>query len=413
LVAVVATGVLILAIQLLSGFIRLWQAFVVEPLTAMLLGVVLGPAVLDLVDPGPLAGQGARLLEGAARVALAFGLLRLGMRLPRGAIRRQARTLTGLLGGVLPLTWLVTALLLWLLLPLPGAEALVLGAALAPTDPVVANTIIGGPIAERLVPGRLRRAVAGESGLNDGLASPLIALVVALGATSPGHALGGWLLRDVLLAVGGGLVAGALAGTVTGWLVCLGRRSEPKVATAHLVTALALAVALTPTCELLHLNGLLAVFAAGIAYDAAAGESDEATERAQEGLDPFFTIPVFVLLGASLPWSSWGLLGWRAGAVVVVALALRRLPATLALRRLVPAIETGRDALFVGWFGPIGVAAVLYGAEAAHRDPDSLAWPVVSLAIAASVVVHGVSAPWLTRAYAGAASHGTPHPAAA
>ncbi len=103
-------------------------------------------------------------------------------------------------------------------------------------------------------------------------------------------------------------------------------------------------------------------------------------------------MPVFVLLGLVLPWAEWAELGWAGVALVVMVLLLRRIPALLLLKPLIPQIHRWDEALFVGWFGPIGVGA-LYLATVAHKETQlKQVWPVVTLLVAAIIVAHDLTA---------------------
>ncbi|HEX2181326.1 MAG TPA: cation:proton antiporter [Rubrobacteraceae bacterium] len=90
-------------------------------------------------------------------------------------------------------------------------------------------------------------------------------------------------------------------------------------------------------------------------------EADRAEEeRVQEAVNRFFILPIFVLLGLTIPWEGWLELGWTGLLLTLAALLLRRLPAMLALKPLLGRVRGTRDALFLGWFGPIGFAALYY-----------------------------------------------------
>ncbi len=102
----------------------------------------------------------------------------------------------------------------------------------------------------------------------------------------------------------------------------------------------------------------------------------------------------------ALPWEGWLELGWGSLLLVAAVLLLRRLPAVLALRPLLgPLRSKGKDVLFLGWFGPIGAAALYYAAFSYRETGIEAAWTVGSLVICASLLVHGVSATPLTKLY--------------
>ncbi len=155
--------------------------------------------------------------------------------------------------------------------------------------------------------------------------------------------------------------------------------------------------------ELVGSDGLLAVLAAGIAFAWARTGEEQGEElvrqqrRYQETLKQVLQVPVFVLLGLALPWGAWAELGWAAVALVVAVLLLRRIPAVLLLKPLIGDIRRWAEALFIGWFGPIGVGA-LYLAAVAHKETHlEQAWSVATLLIAATIVTHDLTATPLSR----------------
>lgn len=119
----------------------------------------------------------------------------------------------------------------------------------------------------------------------------------------------------------------------------------------------------------------------------------------QETVLHLFTFPVFVIFRTVLPWIQWAALEWAGIALAAAVLLLRRVPMMGMFGTLVPALEGRRDAVFAGWFGPIGIAAI-FDAMVAHRIlGDELIWTAASLVIASSVLAHGVTATPGTKLY--------------
>jgi sodium/hydrogen antiporter len=214
---------------------------------------------------------------------------------------------------------------------------------------VVASSIVTGGVAERNLPSRLRHLLSGESGANDGLAYPLVFLAVLMLEHPPGAALGEWALKVVLWEVGAAVAVGALAGYGAGWLLEKAEARETIGKTSFLAYTVALTLTVLGGAKLIGTDGILAVFAAGLAFSLAVRESERGEEeQAQEAVNSFFTLPAFVLLGLALPWGEWLELGWPAGALVLAVLLLRRLPALLALSPLVSGLRGFGEALFYG-----------------------------------------------------------------
>ncbi|MFY1674876.1 cation:proton antiporter [Plantactinospora sp. WMMB334] len=370
------------------------RAPVSEPLLALLLGVLAGP-VTNLVDIPDPAVTGLTLEIG--RVLLAISLMAVALRFPVAGYRSVLRPVTVLLtAGMLGMA-VLTAGLAWWLLGLPVALAALLGACLTPTDPVLAASVVSGGPAARQLPARLRQVISAESGGNDGLAFTFV--VVALAATTGGS----WSQRlaEVLWGVFGAALIGLVAGYVAGRAVRGAMSREEVDSGSLLIFALVLAVAVLGVGRLAYTDGILAVFVAGLAYNAVIdSRSRVSQQRLDDSLTRYLVLPLFFLLGAELPWRGWLDLGWAALAFPAAVLLLRRLPVALALH---PALRLPwRDTLFLGWFGPIGVSALFYlsySHEEGVRDPNL--WAVGTLVVAASTLVHGVTAMPGRRRYAG------------
>ena len=156
--------------------------------------------MLDLAE----LGDQTAILEQAALVTLGVALVGVALRLPVGYASRQWRLLIVLLGVVMPLMWLGSGLLAYLILGLPLWVAALVGAIVTPTDPVVASSIVAGGVAERNLPAKLRNAISAESGFNDGLALPFVVLPVLVLTEPPGEVLSHWLTHTILLEITAG-----------------------------------------------------------------------------------------------------------------------------------------------------------------------------------------------------------------
>src|ERR687897_338586 len=385
-VSLAAVGGLLLLLGVVGGLLK-ERTPISEPLIALLAGVLIGPAALRLLDLAEL-GNETLILEEAALLTLGIALVGVALRLPVGYASGNWRLLVVLLGILMPLMWIVSGLLVYLILGLPFWVAVLIGAIITPTDPVVASSIVAGGVAERNLPSSLRCAISAESGFNDGLALPFVVLPVLVLTEPPGEVLGHWLTHTVLVEIVGGAVVAALMGYAAGKTLRWAEREETMERTSLLTVSLALSLSVLGVTELLHLNGVLAAFVAGLVFNfAGSSDAKESQEEIQEAISRFFDLPIFVILGMALPWEGWLELGW--GGLLLVA-------AVLVLR---PLRSKGKDGLFLGWFGPIGAAALYYAAFSYRETGIEAAWTVGSLVICASVLVHGITAIPLTKLY--------------
>ena len=314
---------------------------------------------------------------------------------------RRWRGLGVALGPGMLLMWAAGAAVTAGSFNLPWLVCALIGAIIAPTDPVLSAPVVGGDLAHRAVPFDLRHAISAESGINDGLAGPIVMLpVIALGgagAHEPWRDVGTWLLHTVLWQTGSAVVLGAGAGYVAGLLLKWAAGQIDAERSSLLTIALALALATLTGLQAIGSNGVLGAFVAGaLLNNAYEEESQQHQEHFNEAITRFFDLPIMILLGVAAPWSAWIDMGWRAPAFVVGILFLRRIPAWLLLRRGMPWARRLPENLFVGWFGPVGAAAMFYALEAQDMTGQGMLWPIVSLAAFASVMAHGVTGTYFT-----------------
>lgn len=385
-------GGLILLLSLSAGVLRRDTYIVSEPMAAVGFGVLIGPLGLGLVDLSRW-GDPLSIIEQVARLTIAIAVTSIALRLPQNYFRRRAKAMAAILGPGMIAMWLVSGLVVYVILGFPIWVALLVGAIVTPTDPVLANAIVTGEAAEENIPERLRNFLSGESGANDGGAYPLVFLAILMLTRSTETALVEWLTRTLLWEVGAAIILGLVIGAAIGQAERFASSERFLEQTSVLTVTVALTFAALGFIKLLGSDGILGVFVAGLAYNYIAVSSDEAEEQqVQEVVNRLFTFPAFVLFGMMIPWSSWVDLGWRGIAVVVAVLLLRRLPMLFALQPAIPPINRRGATLFVGWFGPIGVAAIFYGAMSVRHTGMQTGWIVGSLIVAGSILVHGMTA---------------------
>lgn len=323
---------------------------------------------------------------------------------------RQWRATWRLLGIAMPACIAVVALLAHGVAGLPAASALLVGAALAPTDPVLAGDVqVEGPTTEveEEVDERdeVRFALTSEAGLNDALAFPFVVAAATMLEGPWQGWVAGWALESFVVKVALAVAIGAAGGRLLGWLAFrpqreslqLAARGEPLLA----VAAVLLVYGLT---ELVHGWGFLAVFVAAITlrtverHDHYHALMHEMIER----LELLMTMLLLLLLGMALGGGLLDALTWPGAAVgLLLLLVVRPVTAWLALGhesdhdleddgRLGP-----RERRVTAFFGVRGIGSVYYLAWAAvhgHFPAMDAVWSVVGFTILASVVIHGIAA---------------------
>lgn len=364
-------------------------------LLAVLIGIAAGPHGLGLLAADGGAEQ-RELLHQVARLTLALALMAAGLEVARSDLRACARPVLLLLGVGMIGMWLSVGLGAWLLLGLSPWAALLLGGLLTPTDPVVANTLVTGPMATKNLSRRLRRTLQLEAGANDGLALPLVMLGVVMLEPAGGGGLAQMaadVAREVATAVVVGLLVGLLAGWLVEWSVRHSEIEEPNL----LGMGIALALSTLGLVHLLGGSGVLAVFVSALAFSVLLeSRVRDELEEVQEGISQFAVLPLFILFGAMLPWDAWSRFGLAEVLFLGWVLLLRRPPI------VVPLIAVGsgkrgdrRDAVFLGWFGPLGAAAIFYVTHvevATAGSAGPLLFPLATAAICASVLMHSITA---------------------
>lgn len=398
-VALAVLGGAILALSLVAGLIKEKVYLPTQPLIAVLVGVAIGPAGFGLLQLANWADP-MTILEQAARLTIGFSVMAAALRIPRTYFSDQFKAMGSLLSLGQVMMWLISGLLAYWLLGLPFWVGLLVGAIVTPTDPVIASTIVSGETAKENIPNRIRNLISAESGANDGGAYPLVFLTVLMIEHPFGRALGEWLtttlLWEVLFAVLVGLAIGAVTGRIQQWSLENDYIDETPLTTI----TIALTILVLGAVKLLGSDGILAVFAAGLAFNRVApGDPETEEEEATETVEHLFTIPIFVLFGMALPWNEWIALGWAGVALVGAVLVLRRLPMMFTVGRLVPPLQGTADRALAGWFGPIGVAAIFYATLSTHHVGTDMGWIVGSLIITGSIVAYAITTTSLTKLY--------------
>ncbi|HEV7370542.1 cation:proton antiporter [Arenibaculum sp.] len=397
-VALAVTGTVVLLVGLLSN--RIKRSPLQEPMIAVMVGMAAGPYALGWLDLAQW-GEEVPILEQAARLTMAIGLMGIALRLKRDSIRSLWRPVAVLLLlGMLGM-WLVSSALAGWLLGLPVWMALLLGAVVTPTDPVVASSIVTGPFATKHLPLHVRDAISFEAGANDGLAYVFVMLPVLMLGHPPDAAWERWFLHSLLIGVVGAVLAGGTVGWAAAKLLGHAERRRYVENTALLGYTVAFSLLTLGAGKLLGADALISVFVAGLVFNLCSDRREEHEERhIQEAVAKLFTLPMFVIFGVALPLADWVRLGWPLLALVVLLLLLRRPPVVATFFPGLRGWLDGRDTAYVGWFGPIGVAAIYYAAFARGHVHDPVVWHAASALVFGSIMAHGSTAATLTRLYA-------------
>ncbi len=384
--ALLLFGGLLALVAALSGVIR------GTVLSASVLSVSLGIALaatdvvhVDATDEGIV-----ELIE----LALILTLFSDGMFVERELLRRHWSPVARALVIAMPITMVLLALAAKALFGgLSWAEAFLLAAVLSPTDPVVTSAVV----TSRLVPSSVRHTLNLESGLNDGLALPFVLFFLVL--ASPGGDAGteaAKLVGEAAVGAAIGIVLGAAAGRLHHHLPGGGltARYEGIYAIGFALLAFGLADATIG-------NGLIAAFVCGIAMAASEREVPEGFAEFAENASAILQVLTFFVFGALIVATGFHHSIPALVVFVVFALLVAR-PAAVLLSFLRTGIPRS-EKLFMAWFGPKGVASMLFALFVlkSQVDDGGLIFDVASIAIITSIVAHGltdtVGAKWMAR----------------
>jgi len=406
--------------------VALMRVAITAPMVLLTVGALIGLLPMfdgEFISPVKYRGFTEHLTEFTVIVAL----MGVGLALDRPLDIRSRLTWKSwgatwrLLGIAMPLCIGAVAFLGWWAMGLAPAAAVLLGAALAPTDPVLASDVqVDGPthteeredeIDEQ---DEVRFALTSEAGLNDGLAFPFLYLAIFLASMGP---ITDWALRWLAWELVGKVVVGAVAGWAVGWVLAKSafrsRRPSLRLAeTGEPLLALAAVLLAYGVAELAQGYGFLAVFACAMTLRSAERGSQyhaymhETVQR----LERLLTLVVLLLLGIALTNGMLRNLTWEAMAVGIALVFLIRplsgvVSCVIARTPLMgDRTLTSRERSVASFFGVRGVGSLFYLAYATGQagfGNVELLWATVGFTIALSVIVHGVTVKpalrWLDR----------------
>lgn len=385
-------GALLIAGALASGLAQ--RSFLSLAALFVLAGFVVGDGGLHWVSFHAQSG----FVEDLAFIALIVILFRDGLEVEGEMLQKAWHLPLRKLAIAMPITAGVVAVAAHLLIGLSWTESLLLGALLSPTDPVLTSNIVTNPRVPRLV----RHSLNLESGLNDGLALPAVLTFLAALSTQSQHFV--WW-RFVLQDVGLGFLYGLVLGWLASWLMpSESRRALEHPIPSHQKSLYALGVAFA-TYGLTVLappgNGFIAVFVAAIVLGVRRPDLRLHFEQRADEIVEIVKLGIFVVFGSLLTLGALESNGWAAlGLVAATFLIARPLAVWIALI----GTDTDRQTrLFMGWFGPKGVATMTFSLLVLdqHIANGEQIFDLTALVVFCSIAAHGLTdtpgAKWIAR----------------
>lgn len=381
----------------LYAVVAVWlgRRSITMPMVFVAVGALAGVGGLGLIDFSLSPQSVERLVE----ITLALLLFADASTLNVRQIRNDASMPGRLLIIALPLVIGLGGLLAFSLFPGEGIGfALLIGAILAPTD-----AALGLPIfTNRRVPVRIRRALNVESGLNDGIATPFVALFTALAVAEETQNFSSWLTNaftEILIAIGVGVAIGMLGG----WLFSAAMKRRLSSRATEQIGVLSLALAAYACSVALGGNGFIAAFVGGMFFGYITNHNRHHATEFTESMGTFLSVFVWTIFGATLVIPL--ITAFNPLALLYAALSLtliRMLPVALSL---IGTRMRGDTVLLMGWLGPRGLASVVFtliAYESFHQSsrPHETLFAMAGWTILLSVLLHGFSALPLARWYA-------------
>lgn len=364
------------------------------PMVCVAIGaIVFAPSIGGIAMPDLKANLGA--VEHITELVVILSLMGAGLKIEKPIGLRSWSVTWRLLGAAMPLTIGAIALAAFWILGLGAASALLLAAALAPTDPVLASDVqVGAPNSGKSDDTRF--ALTSEAGLNDGLAFPFVMCAIALVGSMNGEAwFWRWFSIDVAWRIAMGIGVGVVFGKLLGWLTFHLPAKAQIAKTGDGLVALGATCLVYGLTEIVHGYGFLAVFITALNLRSAERDHDyhETLHDFAEQIERLLMMVVLVLFGGALTGSgllsnlSWPIVAFG----VFTIAALRPIASWIALSGTnIPVMER----LVVSFYGIRGLGSIyylVYAVEKAAFDDSDVIWSAVSFVILLSIGLHGVT----------------------
>jgi NhaP-type Na+/H+ or K+/H+ antiporter len=390
--ALASIAVALLAYAAMSG--RISGTSVTAPIVFTAAGLLMGTEVLGFIDLSPLGDDVQTLAEATLAVVLFSDASRIDLRALRGEAAVPAR----LLGIGLPLTIVAGfAVALPLFGELGWAEALLLAVILAPTDAALGQAVVMLP----RLPSRVRQSLNVESGLNDGICVPVFLVVLAVASVESDRLGAASAARVVGEQIGYGALAGAIAGAAGAATLLVAARAAQVDSDWLEIVPFAAAGLAWGIAHPIGGSGFIAAFVGGIAFQAFRRDPQGEVGHLIEEVGDALGAVTFVVFGAVLLGPALGELSAAVLLYAVLSLTLIRMAPVAAA--LVGSGMRRPTVGFIGWFGPRGLASIVFALMLEEDGGVTHAETVMTAAfvtVGLSVLLHGVTAAPFANRYA-------------
>lgn len=466
-VVIAVLGVFILGFGFISVKIKsVW--YLGEALPAVLFGIILGPIAAKFLDANRWGsaeeGQREAITLGMCRIVIGVQLVIAGFQLPAKYQQHNWKEMAICLLPVMTIMWICTSLCILVTIPkMTFLAALVIGSCVTCTDPILSQAVAKGPFSDKFVPRALREIISSEAGANDGFGFPFLLLATYLirhadlngvkfiegaQAATEGAAhgaahllkreseehgvgrLGGgvpmameqWIVEGWLYIIFMAVAIGVIIGVISLFAIKFSLRRKWIDSESVLLWPTAVGLFTIGICGVLGTDDLLACFVAGNVINWNGQYLEETEKRHDEVnscVDVLLNFGGFMYIGTIFPWQEFHMpdvTGITIGRLFILGFLImlfRRIPAIFMMYKLMPrVVKDWKEALFMGYFGPIGIGAVFYVEHTRHLFPKrgealteeennltAAMGPVVYWLVFFSIIFHGLSIPALDAFY--------------
>jgi len=374
---------------------KLHRSFFSEPVLVMLIGLMLNLADLSIFK----ISDSHSLMNTFSRITIIVALISTALRVKHKFIMKEKKNLSIMVLVAMAGMWIISSLIFLLVFRQDLLPSLLIGAIITPTDPVVASSMVTGELAEKLLPEKVRSGLSFEAGSNDGLAFPMVMLPFLLMVFPAGHAMKEFLVRVLLWENITAIILAGIAGLLLGKVYHYFDKKKQMDEQAIIGFSIAFTFFIYALFEIIGTNSIISVFAAGVMFNSVLSQKENISEESvQEVFERMMVVPVFFLLGLVAPWKEWLETGPLLLLFAILVLLFRRLPVFLLMKPLLKGYQT-KDLLLMGWFGPIGVAALFYALHIQKMHLYEHLWIIVSFVVFSSTVVHGFTRYYFSKKY--------------
>ena len=383
--AIGAIAFFILGLGLVSR--RLERSIITPPMAYVLFGLLISSSALGLIQEVEITNEIIKVL---AEITLAIVLFTDASRIKLKLLRQEYKFPLRLLSIGLPIAIVLGTVFALLLFPtkLNLWSAAALATILAPTDAALGQAVVNSS----RIPASIRQAINVESGLNDGICLPILLLFISLAKEQSDTAVY-WLTFTTEQ-----IIFGTVIGIAVGYfgikLIVISLRRKWMTDSFEDLAMLGLSILAYTTAEIVGGNGFIAAFGAGLALGFAGTESTfSCLQEFGEAEGQLLTLVTFLLFGAVMVAPSVASATWQVWTYALISLTVTRIVGVaIAFSGLKLQLDS---ILFIGWFGPRGIASIVYGlliVEKQGLQGSELMFTTMAVTVLISVFAHGITA---------------------